>query len=334
VSQSFQVTLPSPSTIGEFWPESQQFVALPHELQRAISSQVAAIYIGFVLLSSLVSGTRQRKGHYTGSAAFEHLQLWIVDTCLVLWQHFKRWTTGSDKRLFHDETLSVYLDVLQAVALPIGGSDYWLSVSAKSVQGLVRGLSSVLEKPNVSILNQLHLATLLVRLRSMFNDMPDTASTSGRRRSKPSSVIVDGLEASVALLCHDREGFCDLQKDLQVCNKLPPLIDEANSCQSALCLWTSSNAWPAEVADVRRELCVDNPGAFSDLQIPEDASSVMKAFRALNLGEDGDRPPKRRKTLPESSEHNPRPCYKHLKEVLKTPSQESPDLTGLHNVIL
>jgi serine/threonine-protein kinase ATR len=85
---------------------------------------------------------------------------------------------------------------------------------------------------------------------------------------------------------------------------------------------------------VRQKLCTDTAGVFADLQISEDTSAVMKTFRALNIGDDGDRPAKRRKTLPESSGHDPRSCYKQVKEVLKTSTQESHDLTDLHNVIL
>jgi serine/threonine-protein kinase ATR len=334
VTSAFHVTLPSTGSIGQVWPESQQFVALPHGLQKIVSSQTGAIYIGFVLLSSLINGTRQHKDHCTSSATFEQLQPWILDTCLALWQHFKQWTTGSDKRPFHDETMSAYLDVLREVALPIRGSGYGVSGSIKCSQGLVRGLSSLLEKPNLSILNQLQLATMLVRLRAIVNNMSDTASTAGRRRDTSTPVIVADLETSIAQLCHDRERFCDLVKDLQVDVTLSPLHYKANIYQSALCLWTKSDVWPTEVANMRQELCTDTSEAFTDLRISEDASAAMKTFRTLNISDDGDRPAKRRKTLPESSEPHPGTCYKQVKEVLKTPTEDSSDLKDLHNVIL
>jgi hypothetical protein len=147
----------------------------------------------------------------------------------VLWQHFKRWTAGADKRPFHDKTISVYLDVLQDAALPTRGSRHCLADSAKSAQGLICGLSSVLENPSLSMLNQLQLATLLVRLRVIVNDLSDTASTPGRRRGNSSPLIVDNLETKIAQLCHDREKFCNLERDFQVGTAHSPLPNKANA---------------------------------------------------------------------------------------------------------
>jgi hypothetical protein len=148
---------------------------------------------------------------------FEHHQPWVLDTCLKLWRHFHRWTVGSDKPSFRDETVSSYLEVLDAVAVPIKTSEDCPSVSAKAAQTLVCGLSNLLEKPNLSTLNQIHLASLLIRLQITLNGPSKSTSISGRPRFNPSSLIADDLEARIAHLCHDAETFSGLHRDLKVC---------------------------------------------------------------------------------------------------------------------
>jgi serine/threonine-protein kinase ATR len=215
MNQAFQVVLPSSSSISEFWPESQHFVALPHGLQKTVSCQTGAIYIGFNLLVSLVKSVHKPQGRCTDIAAFEHQQPWVLDTCLVLWQHFKRWTTASDKGSFHDEGVGSYLQVLEAVALPMTASEDHYLGSSKAAQSLVGGLSGLLEKSNLSVSNQTQFASLLIRLRTVLNDLSQT--TQGiRRRVHPSSIIADDLEAVIAHFCHNGERFSGLQKDLQV----------------------------------------------------------------------------------------------------------------------
>jgi hypothetical protein len=80
------------------------------------------------------------------------------------------------------------------------------------------------------MLHQLQLAMLLVRLRVVVNDLSDTASIPGRRRGNSSSLIVVDLEMSIAQLCHDREKFCNLEKDFQVGTAHSPLSSRANAC--------------------------------------------------------------------------------------------------------
>jgi serine/threonine-protein kinase ATR len=214
--QSFRVTIPSPSCIGAFWTESQQFVAIPHELQRTVSSQIAAIYIGFSLLLALIGGSKLQKGQCTDFSASENHQPWVLDTCLVLWQHFRRWTTGSEKGSLQDGTVGLYLEVLQTVLGPTKDSEVRVSRSAKSAQSLIRGLASLLEKPNLSAPNQLKLALLLVRSRTVVTDLSTPAFASSRRRVNSSVVIIDDLETSIAQLCHDTQKLTSLQRVLQV----------------------------------------------------------------------------------------------------------------------
>jgi serine/threonine-protein kinase ATR len=215
-TQPFGIVLPSPASIAEFWPESQQFVALPHELQRTISSHVGAIYIGLTLLLCLANGVRQQQGRSAGSATFDHHQPFILDTCTALWQHFRRWTTGSEKQSFYDETVNVFLEVLEAVAVPVVLSKGQPPGSSKAAHTLVQGVSSLLEKVNVSPVTQLQLASLLIRLRNIVDGTNEPHSKSDCQRPTSPSIVLMDLESGVGKLCRDAEKFLDLQKDLQV----------------------------------------------------------------------------------------------------------------------
>jgi serine/threonine-protein kinase ATR len=113
------------------------------------------------------------------------------------------------------------------------------------------------------------------------------------------------------------------------------LVNRANVCQSALCLWTAPDSWPVAVTDVRKELCTNAFGAFPNPQILEVATAVLKTFRALNFDEEDDRPAKRRKTLPESSEDVNESIYRQMVVKLSGSTQDSPvlNLSNLHNII-
>lgn len=88
------------------------------------------------------------------------------------------------------------------------------------------------------------------------------------------------------------------------------------------------------IADLRKELCENESGSFLNAQISEESTSAVKAFRALNLG-DEDRPAKRRKTLPESSENINHSTYERLVLTLNGSTQDSPvfNLANLQNTI-
>jgi serine/threonine-protein kinase ATR len=208
--------IPSPSTIEAFWPESQQLVALPHELQKTVSSQISAIYIAFNLLLALMKGACQQQRDCIRATTFEHHLPFVLDNCLVLWQHFQRWTISSDKRSFHDETISSYIQVLEAIAVPTKESDLQLSGSAKAARILVCGLSSLMEQSSLSVFNQIQLASLLIRMRTTLNNNSSSRHMPGRRCVNSLSILADELEASIANICHDAERFSILTKDLQV----------------------------------------------------------------------------------------------------------------------
>lgn len=88
------------------------------------------------------------------------------------------------------------------------------------------------------------------------------------------------------------------------------------------------------VADLRKELCENELGGFSNVQLCEESTSSVKAFRALNLG-DGDRPAKRQKTLPGSPDDINPAVYNRLIMILNGSTTDSPvlDTTDLVNTI-
>ncbi|KAF1947946.1 hypothetical protein EJ02DRAFT_429695 [Clathrospora elynae] len=318
---SFNVALPSSGSIGEFWPEIQKVVALPHDLQRAITSQLGAIHVGFSLLLALVGAIQSKGGKPTGPVVLEHHLPWVLDTIHELWQHFGRWTTSSDKRPLHDEIIALYLQLLGLVLFPSATPEDRFSDSLKAAQGLTNSLTELLDHlstPLASESNQIRLASIFTRLCSVLKLPSTNASVPRSRQDATRSVVLTDLEAVVARFCQNVEQFSRLHRDLQL----------------ALCLWTAPGIWPMEVADIRKELCESESESFSDAQLAAESISIIKTFRALNLG-DEDRPAKRRKTLPDSTEDLNESAYEQLVMVLNGSTQDSPvlNLANLHNIV-
>jgi serine/threonine-protein kinase ATR len=215
-AQSFQAVLPSSTSIGEFWPESQQIIALPHELQKTVSSHVGAIYVVFNLLLSLANAGHWRRGKSTTFVAYDHHQPWILDTCLALWKHFERWTITPVKRPLQDETVALYIQLLEAVALPTEQLADCPPGAQKAAQTLLAGLSGLLNDTSLSNTNQLRLASVLIRLQSSVNGLSNAGAGNGRGRRNPTLTVVETLEANIARICRDADRFLTLSKDLQV----------------------------------------------------------------------------------------------------------------------
>lgn len=213
----FQVVLPSTSSIAEFWPESQHFVALPHELQKTVSSHLGATYIGLNILLALINGNQKKPGQRNDSTALERHEPWVLDTCLALWQQFRRWTTGADRKTFHDESVSSFLHLLDAILLPQNIPKACLTESAKAAQFFACGISSLLDKPKFSVMNQLQLASLLIRVRTALYSQSQLAPKTVRRRASSIATIASDTEASIERFCQDADKFSSLHNDLQVC---------------------------------------------------------------------------------------------------------------------
>ncbi|CAO2647756.1 Nn.00g086780.m01.CDS01 [Neocucurbitaria sp. VM-36] len=318
---SFHVALPSSSSIGEFWPESQHFVALPHDLQRTVASHIGAVYVGSRILLALVDAVHPPMRTSTSSACFQHYLPWVMDSCIALWQHYKYCTTGSENHLLHDGIVALYLQALNSVTFTSTAPEDRFFKTPKAAQFLICSITDLLEHflaSNLSDSIQTQFASTLTRLRSVLNISTTNDFTSQPRQEATRSVILRDLEFSIAEVCQDAERFSALHKDLQL----------------ALCLWTSPGSWPSEVANLRKEICTNESGSFSDAQLVEQSASVVQTFRGMNLG-DEDRPAKRRKTLPEPAENTNVSTYEQMMIVLNGSTQESPvlNLANLHNII-
>jgi serine/threonine-protein kinase ATR len=219
---SFSVVLPSSGSIGEFWPESQQFVALPHDLQRTITSQLGAIHAGFSLILALVTVVQSKGGKSRAAKLESHLP-WVGDSLQTLWQHFRRWSTGSEKPLLYDEITILYLKLLESALFPTLSTEDHFPNSLRAAQALTSSLAELLQNlatSPASESNQIRLATSFARLRRILKLSPTSASGSRRRQAGARSVIVYDLEAAVAEFCQDTEQFSNLHRDLQVCNSI------------------------------------------------------------------------------------------------------------------
>jgi serine/threonine-protein kinase ATR len=332
--QSFQTMLPSSGSIANFWPASQNSVALPHELRKTISSQIGAIYVGFHLLLALINAARWHPKKEKNTANLEHWRPWVLDACVTLWNHFGRWTLNTNKRPLQNEAVSLYLQLLGAAACPQEVPEDFSPSSQKSTQILLDGVSSLLEMSNFSEDNQFLLASMLVRLQRALNNTSDPTSHITQRRNISTYVITENLGATIAQVCQNVEKFSGLQKDLQV--RFKQYNDyQANAVQSALCLWTMPGSWPNHVAVLRKELCANASGSFTDPQLMKDAISVVKNFQNLNLDGNDDRPAKRRKTLPNPSQGGTDSIYEELMVHLNGSPPDSPvnHLVNLHSHI-
>lgn len=215
---TFHAALPSSSSISEFWPESQQFVALPHDLQRAVTSQLAALHIGFSILLALARTTFLKLR--TAPASFEHYQPWILDSTVLMWQYFRRWTTGPDKHPLHDEIVALYLQLLELIAAPTTVPETHFLSSTKAVQSLVCSLSILLGNISTALSsesNQIRAASCFTRLHKGLTASRTCTSVPRRRQESTRLAVLKELEANIAKICQHAEQFSHLHRDLQVC---------------------------------------------------------------------------------------------------------------------
>ncbi|KAL6705751.1 serine/threonine-protein kinase M1 [Coniothyrium glycines] len=317
----FKTLLPPSSSIGEFWPESQHIVALPHDLQRTVTDPVRAIYIGFNLLLAIVHAACPSQQKCTRPALLQLNLLWILDSTLALWQHVRRWARGSEERQLQEENLAFYLRLLNTIAFNQSHPDIDFCASSKAIQALARCLMELFEDSSRTAMlshpTQSLLAVMLIRLRGELLDSSVRDQSLHDRWKMACALILQDLEANVARICESVEHFSSFWKDLQL----------------ALCLWTSPGTWPIEVETLRLKLCEDDTAGFSDIQLFDDGHSVITAFRTLNVSEQ-DRPAKRRKTLPERMNDINETTYERLSMILNGSTESSPvlALANLHSI--
>ena len=219
LSPTFQASLPSSSTIGEFWPDSQHIIALPHDLQSTITSQLGAIYIGFSLLLAIMDATCSRFGSSASPAAFTHSLPWILDNMLAMWQHFKRWTASFEKRLLNDEIVALFMRLLEVFAFPNSDVEEHFLNTTKAARASASSLLDIMESDSLTRMserNQIRLASMLIRLRSVFSKLLSSEPAHRHRQHMTRLVILSDLEANVIRICRQVYQFSHFHKDLQV----------------------------------------------------------------------------------------------------------------------
>jgi len=218
---SFNLLLPSSSSISDFWPDSQQIIALPHDLQRAVTSRLGAIHAGFCLLTTLARVAPPQGRALATPSSLDHHVPWIIDSAQDLWKHFRRWTATSERGILVNEITLAYLQLLETLFLPAGAPGDRSLESLKNAQSLINSLSDLVDglssAPELaSEVIQVRLAIIFTRLRSVLTSPSTNDPTPRRRQNMSRSVILNDVEAIVARACQDAEHFSQLHKDLQV----------------------------------------------------------------------------------------------------------------------
>lgn len=112
----------------------------------------------------------------------------------------------------------LYLQLLETSLFPSTPPGDRPSTSPKTAQALIRSLDEFLDNlstPPASEGNQVRLASIFTRLRSIVSSSTNP-STSRRRQDTSVAFILQDVEKSVARTCQDVDHFSSFQKDLQV----------------------------------------------------------------------------------------------------------------------
>lgn len=217
-SAFFTVTLPSSSSISEFWPDSQQFVALPQGLQRTLSCPVHTILVGFRLLGAIQRSCFDSMQPSRASTS-EQLLPWVFDSFLTLWHDLKKWVISAERTKICDEIEDMYMRLLEELSLPILEVEDGFSYTPKSALSLNTALleltQSCLTRPLLEW-QQKRLAALWIRLRSVLEGTSERTHAANRTQRNPTHLIADSVERRVADLCNDTTSFAALHRDLKV----------------------------------------------------------------------------------------------------------------------
>lgn len=214
-----RILIPSISSINDFWPESERLIAVPHNLQRSISSPASAIHIGFNLLADLCEPTNQN----SRTRMIEQQCPWVSDTCEELWSYFCRWSITSEKAPLHDETIALYMRIFDSLTVSTPGSVDRFPPSVKVVTTSVNSIARLIEGLAASPMsesNQGQLALMVTRLYRTAHTGLCHKTVLDRRRPPCEIPDMEALEQSATRICKDSEAFSTLNKDLQVCTSV------------------------------------------------------------------------------------------------------------------
>jgi len=244
---SFKAVLPPSSSLSDLWPDSQHVVALPQGSQMTIASQSQAVLIGFRLLRIILDPTTSPEYRSAILSVTENHLPWALDSCLSFWQNFKGFPVPAEMGKIRDEIHSSYLQILEIVAVPLMTQDEDIPHFPKlalSFSNQLSGLIQSCSKRSWSTFNQVQLASLLTRLRSSIEEHQGNGLIPGGVRRDLRSLIIDTIEPTISSICHNIAEHKSLERDLQVCMKVPI---------SAI-IWSLINVARAMLMDVSKQL--------------------------------------------------------------------------------
>lgn len=214
----FRISIPSISSLNDFWPESKQLIAVPHDLQTTISSPISTVYLGFNVIMALGSPVRRD----TETSPFKQQSSWILDSCDELWHFFQRWTTGTNTHPLHDGTIALYMQLLETFAIPEpelkDRSPYLRKATSMAFSNVARLVESLATSP-ASENNQTQLALLITRLCQYTQLEATHISGPDVRHGLNRDPDANMLRLSAGRICEQTKVLTGLQKDLQVCTK-------------------------------------------------------------------------------------------------------------------
>jgi serine/threonine-protein kinase ATR len=213
---SLSVSVPSASSITEFWPDMQQLVAVSQDLQKTITKPAQAAYLGFRLLQALIEICIAPFEQPGCDQTYAHLHLWALSNCKSLWRNFRRWSSAADTDPIQNGVQAMYMEQLTLLAFPMPKADDDPKNSTKASLIFSWGLQDLLHDCSTSMpeSNQVRLATILARLRRV---LVETGRPEDPHWDSPVHVVIDYMEPAILSYCQDTDKITSLHRDLQVC---------------------------------------------------------------------------------------------------------------------
>ena len=215
----FKATLPPSGSISDFWPESQNHVALPQGLQRTINSRQQAILASFHLLLVILGYGDFPHGKAPLAISGTEYLPWVLDKCLSVYHVFRQWSSRLARSKVHDEVEALYMQVLEDLCLPTFSSNTNFSRSTKFVLSISSSASELVKlccSTMFSPPNQILLATLLTRLRASLEATDEQKCQPHFHEHSLKDVATENMELAIVQICLEVAKLKSLEKDLQV----------------------------------------------------------------------------------------------------------------------
>jgi serine/threonine-protein kinase ATR len=201
---------------------------VPQDLQTTINSLVQAVFVGFLLNQALLQTCLGPRRDIASLDTYDNLRPWAIEVCTVLWQSIGKWLPTTDTDASRDEIQAMYMKQLETLAFPNSKAQDNSATSQRAALFITSGLIDLLQscsRSTFSESNQIQLASLLARLRSMLDELPERDHPENRCQRNIRNLIMDYMEPGVAAYCEDVPALTSLHRDLQV----PPLSVSSNA---------------------------------------------------------------------------------------------------------